>query len=92
MAAKAAGADYITLSPVFLTDSKPGYGPALDPDGFHAIAKALDVPALGLAGITARNAPAVRDAGAAGIAVMGDIMRADDPATAMSALIDAWRG
>ena len=28
-AAAAAGADYVTLSPIFLTDSKPGYGPAL---------------------------------------------------------------
>ncbi len=30
-AAREAGADYVTLSPIFLTASKPGYGPALGP-------------------------------------------------------------
>src|ERR1700737_648895 len=33
-----AGADYVTLSPVFLTSSKPGYGPALGLDGLARIA------------------------------------------------------
>ena len=33
-----AGADYVTLSPIFLTDSKPGYGPALGLDGLAAAA------------------------------------------------------
>ena len=28
-----AGADYVTISPVFLTASKPGYGPAIGLDG-----------------------------------------------------------
>ena len=28
-----AGADYVTVSPVFLTASKPGYGPAIGLDG-----------------------------------------------------------
>src|SRR5262249_59111603 len=36
-AAAAVGADYATLSPIFLTPSKPGYGPAL---GVPAIAPA----------------------------------------------------
>ena len=31
-----AGADYVTVSPVFLTASKPGYGPALGLDGLAA--------------------------------------------------------
>jgi thiamine-phosphate pyrophosphorylase len=90
-AAKAAGADYITLSPVFLTESKPGYGPALGTVLFGDIAARIGIPALGLAGISVENAAAVRDAGAAGIAVMGAIMRADDPAAVTQALIAAWR-
>ena len=35
-AAAAAGADYVTLSPIFLTASKPGYGPALGLAGIGA--------------------------------------------------------
>ena len=31
--AEAAGADYVTLSPIFRSDSKPGYGPALGVEG-----------------------------------------------------------
>jgi thiamine-phosphate pyrophosphorylase len=91
VAAERAGADYITLSPVFLTESKPGYGPALGPAGFRAVAAPLGIPALGLAGITAENASSVRGAGAAGIAVMGNVMRAGDAAQAMADIIDAWR-
>ncbi len=33
MAAAAAGADYVTLSPIFESASKPGYGPCLGPEG-----------------------------------------------------------
>jgi len=91
-AAEQAGADYVTLSPVFLTDSKPGYGPALGTNVFGTVARQLGIPALGLAGIGVDNAAAVRAAGAGGIAVMGNVMRADDPARFMEVLIAAWRG
>lgn len=86
-----AGADYITLSPVFLTESKPGYGPALGVGLFGAITAQIDIPALALAGIEEANAAEVRTAGAAGIAVMGNVMRAGDPANAVTALIRAWK-
>src|ERR1700758_233174 len=44
-----AGADYVTLSPVFLTASKPGYGPALGLDGLARIVTRVpgDIVALG---------------------------------------------
>jgi thiamine-phosphate pyrophosphorylase len=88
-AAAAAGADYATLSPVFATESKPGYGPALGIAEFARIARAVELPFLALAGIDAANARSCIDAGAAGIAVMGGIMRAADPAAATAALIAA---
>ncbi|HEX4555073.1 MAG TPA: thiamine phosphate synthase [Xanthobacteraceae bacterium] len=74
-AAVAAGADYATLSPIYPTQSKPGYGPAL---GVAAIARAAQsaLPVLALGGVTAERAPACLRAGAAGIAVMGEAMRA----------------
>jgi len=75
----AAGADYVTISPVFLTESKPGYGPALGLDGLTAAAGAAHGPVVALAGITPLNAALCLRAGAAGVAVMGEVMRAADP-------------
>lgn len=91
-AAQALGADYVTLSPAFLTDSKPGYGPALGVETLAAIAAELDIPVLALAGIGPENASAVRGSGVAGIAVMGLVMRAPDPAAAFRDLQSAWTG
>ena len=82
-----AGADYVTLSPIFLTGSKPGYGPALGFDGLTQAAALTDGPILALAGVTPANAASCLKAGAAGIAVMGEVMRADDPEATVRALL-----
>ncbi len=91
-AARRIGADYVTLSPVFLTDSKPGYGPTLGVETLASMTAALGLPTLGLGGIDVGNAASVRSSGAAGIAVMGLIMRADDAAAAFRQLLAAWEG
>jgi thiamine-phosphate pyrophosphorylase len=44
---------------------------------------------LALGGVGAANAAACRRAGAAGIAVMGGVMRATDPERALAAMIAA---
>jgi thiamine-phosphate pyrophosphorylase len=89
-AAAQAGADYVTLSPIFLTSSKPGYGPAL---GIAAIAPAakLGIAVLALGGVTAGVVGACFDAGASGVAVMGEIMRSDDPGRTIGRLLAACR-
>ena len=87
--AAAAGADYVTISPVFLTGSKPGYGPALGVEGLAAACFAAVVPVIALAGISPANAAQCFAAGAGGIAVMGGIMRSSDPEAAVRALLDA---
>jgi thiamine-phosphate pyrophosphorylase len=70
--------DYVTLSPVFATRTKPGYGPALGPE--VAATLAGEVPWLALGGVDSpARAAACATAGAAGIAVMGAVMRASDP-------------
>ena len=70
--------DYVTLSPVYSTQTKPGYGPALAPA--RASALAGEVPWLALGGIdTPVRAAACAAAGARGVAVMGAVMRATDP-------------
>src|SRR5579864_4977952 len=85
----AAGADYVTVSPVFLTQSKPGYGPALGLDGLAKAVAAAKGPVVALGGITPANAAACIRAGAAGVAVMGEVMRADDPESVVRALVEA---
>jgi thiamine-phosphate pyrophosphorylase len=81
--AAAAGADYATLSPIFLSASKPDYGPALGPAALHG---PWPLPVLALGGIAAGNAAACLTAGASGIAVMGEAMRAASPRDFMADL------
>ncbi len=86
--AAAHGAAYATLSPIFATDSKPGYGPALGLDELAALVADTPVPVLALGGVRADTVGACLAAGAAGVAVMGAVMGADDPAAAVRALLD----
>jgi len=87
----AAGVDYVTISPTFLTDSKPGYGPALGLAGLAQAAAIANGPVVALAGINPGNARVCLEAGAAGIAVMGEVMRAADPEATVRALIKAMK-
>ena len=79
------GCDYATLSPIFATASKRGYGPAL---GTEAL-RGCPLPVYALGGVSAANAAACRAAGAAGVAVMGAVMRAPDPARTVAELLAA---
>lgn len=85
-AATAEGCDYVTLSPVFTTASKPGYGPALD---LHGLAELTPVapPAYALGGVHPPDVAGCLDAGAAGVAVMGPIMRTPQLVTAYLAAL-----
>jgi thiamine-phosphate pyrophosphorylase len=84
--AAAARADYATLSPIFLSASKPAYGPPLGLASLASAAK-VGIPILALGGISEDNAGLCAAAGAAGIAVMGGIMRAENPADVVAGLI-----
>ena len=82
----AAGADYATLSPIFPSASKPGYGPALGVSRFAAVVAAARLPVIALGGVDATNVASCIDAGAAGVAVMGGVMSATDVAALMAGL------
>jgi len=84
-----AGADYVTLSPVFLTVSKPDYGPALGLEGLARIVARVSGPVIALGGITPENAASCLGTGARGVAVMGEIMRAADPQASTAAILRA---
>jgi thiamine-phosphate pyrophosphorylase len=88
-----AGASWVTISPVAPTASKPGHGPALGTEGVRrAVVVADGVPVLALGGVDAAQVPGLRDAGAHGVAVMGALMRADDPAVVVAGLLAALEG
>ena len=72
----------MTLSPIYPTVTKPGYGPALGAGRAGGeLAARRRCPWLALGGIDSPGGSRhVRAAGAAGVAVLGAVMRADDPA------------
>ncbi|MCW3817223.1 thiamine phosphate synthase [Micromonospora sp. DR5-3] len=83
--------DYVTLSPVFPTKTKPGYGPPLNTRGLATLAQVSPVPTLALGGIeTPEQVEACVEAGAAGVAVLGAIMRAEDPTEAATTLTESF--
>jgi thiamine-phosphate pyrophosphorylase len=71
--------DYALAAPVFPTTSKPDYGPCLELRGMQEVIRHCAVPVLGLGGLNPDNISRVLTAGAAGIAIMGGMMRAKDP-------------
>ena len=80
---------YVTLSPVHYSPSKPEYGPPLDLEGLAAGVRAPGAPPVyALGGVTPGRAAPCIAAGAAGVAVMGGVMGAPDPAAAVAALLD----
>jgi thiamine-phosphate pyrophosphorylase len=87
-----AGADYATASPVFLTASKPGYGPALGLEGLARIVARAPGPVIALGGITPENAASCLGVGARGVAVMGEIMRSADPRATVECMLRVMSG
>jgi thiamine-phosphate pyrophosphorylase len=71
--AAAEGCDWVFVSPVFPTSSKPGYGPALGPAGLAGLVPGAP-PVYALGGVRPEDVGACLAAGAAGIAVMGAVM------------------
>ena len=84
--------DYALAGPAFETASKPGYGPEIGRKGLAEIARAARVPVLAIGGINAARIGELIAAGAAGVAVMGGVMRAADPAQEVRALIATLKG
>ena len=84
------GASFVTLSPIFETASKPGYGPALDIGALVSICQIRrDLPVFALGGVTPERVAACLEAGAQGVAVMGGICRDPDPFEATLRYLEA---
>ncbi|MGD1147634.1 MAG: thiamine phosphate synthase [Thermoanaerobaculaceae bacterium] len=88
-AAERAGADYVSVSPIFLTPTKPDACNAVGLEGLSEIRSAVRLPVVAIGGINAANAPEVMRAGADGVCVVSAIMAAPDPRRAAAELRSA---
>jgi thiamine-phosphate pyrophosphorylase len=85
-AANARDANYVGIGPLYTTRTKRDAGTAIGPAGLAHLRSLVDVPCVGIGGITAANARAVIAAGATGVAVVGAIFEAEDPEAAARSL------
>jgi thiamine-phosphate pyrophosphorylase len=89
--AEAAGADYLGVGAIYTTDSKDvddeENGIGLDVVG--DIADAVDIPFVGIGGVTPERAADVIEAGADGVAVITAVTQAADPEQAARELGEA---
>jgi len=83
------GADYLGVGPTYATTTKDGLPDPIGPAGVGAVAAAVDVPVIAIAGITLAQVPEVMATGAHGIAVVGAVSRAPDRRQATADLLAA---
>ncbi len=83
------GADYLGVGPAFPTSTKDGLPTPLGPAGIGAVAHAVARPVIAIGGVTADAVPALLAAGAYGVAVVGAVSDASDPARATAGLLRA---
>lgn len=76
--AEKAGADFITVGPVYRTPSKLKYGGPLGVDTLKNICGKVSVPVFAIGGIKSRRIKEVKVAGAYGVAMISEVLRADD--------------
>lgn len=92
LAAGAAGADWVTLAPVFPPVSKAAAGAALGLGSLRDIAARSQVPVVALGGVTSESAAPLREAGCAAAGVLGAVLLAPDPAAAAERVLLAFGG
>lgn len=85
----AAGADFVVFGPVFETASKSAYGPPQGVEALRRVVEGVRLPVWAIGGITPDTARALKGLGIAGVAAIGAIGGAPDPAAAVRALEDA---
>jgi len=85
----AEGADYLGVGPAYPTTTKTGLPDALGPPGIRAVAEAVAVPVIAIGGVTATQVGHLLQAGAHGVAVVGAVTGAADPAAATRELLRA---
>ena len=89
--AEAEGADYVSVSPVFHTDTKADAGEQVGLEMVKKVKEAVGVPVMGIGGINSENAKSVIDAGAGSVAVVSCIVCSDNVFAAARELLEAMK-
>ncbi|MGW0436181.1 thiamine phosphate synthase [Micromonospora sp. NPDC003197] len=84
-----AGASYLGVGPCHATTTKDGLPPPIGPAGVRTVAAAVDVPVVAIGGVTVERVPELLAAGAYGVAVVGAVSSAADPARVVATLLGA---
>ena len=82
------GADYIGCGPFRFTTTKEKLAPVLGLEGYARLLgsmreASINLPVIGIGGVTAEDIPDLKAAGLSGIALSGSILRAQDPVAEM---------
>ncbi|AHM05768.1 Thiamin-phosphate pyrophosphorylase [Roseibacterium elongatum DSM 19469] len=85
------GVAYIGAGPFRATATKPDAAAPIGAEGLARIVAAAPVPSIAIGGLTSRDINTLKQAGAAGMAVVSAVTRAPNPEAATRALVNAWR-
>lgn len=83
--------DYLGVGPVHPTTTKPDHPPALGTGGFTILAAASTLPCVAIGGVKSDDVRRLRNAGAAGVAVVSAVCAAPHPRAAAAELLQEWQ-
>lgn len=83
--------DYLGVGAIHATATKADHPDPLGCDGFGALASASSLPCVAIGGIGVSDIRPLRDAGAAGVAVVSAVCASTDPEAAVRELAGQWR-
>lgn len=89
--AEALGADYISFGPIFPTSTKKDAEEVRGLDALAELVKNVSIPVVAIGGITEARLDSVLSAGPAAIAMISEIMLADDLRAKVSSIIEKIR-
>ena len=85
-------ADYIGCGPFRFTTTKAKLSPILGLDGYREIvgrmrSAGINLPIVAIGGITASDIPSILSTGVSGIAISGEVLRAENPSLKMQEIL-----
>ncbi|MFD8770080.1 bifunctional hydroxymethylpyrimidine kinase/phosphomethylpyrimidine kinase [Microbacterium oxydans] len=83
--------DYLGVGVIRPTLTKPDHPVPLGVEGFRDFARRSALPCVAIGGVQIDDTEALRDAGAAGVAVVSALCAADDPAAVATRFLRRWR-
>ncbi len=88
--AEKSGADYVSVSPVFHTDTKKDAGMQVGLEMVEKVRETVSIPVMGIGGINAKNASRVIAAGADAVSVVSSIVGSENVEEASKKLLEVF--